>query len=293
MISIVICAYSLNRLNQTLECIDSIFDNDYKDYEIILVVDGNRELKERIEKSIKRDIIILENIKNEGPSYSRNKGAKNAKGDIIAFIDDDAFAMSDWLKKIANNFNDPQISVIGGKILPYYENGSSKLPEEILWIVGGTYKGHPQNKQIVRNIFSGNMAVRKYIFNKVNFELMFNKKNNLSHQLEDTLFCIRTNNYKNNTVMYDPEMIVYHHVPKDRLKTKYLLKRAFSEGRLKAKLQNLIKSKDTLSSEHNYLNLLIKSILKNLITLKIRDFALLSLITFTVSIGYMREKYAE
>lgn len=294
-ISAVICAFSLKRFDMIADCIYSILNNTYKNYEIILVIDGNRELKQKIESKFKDidNLLIIENMKNEGASISRNKGIEYAKGDIVAFIDDDAYTNSDWLEHIVNNFNDyPEILVVGGKLIPVYEDGSNKLPEEILWIVGGTYKGHPEHKQIVRNVFTGNMAVRRSSFKYINFETMYDKKKNiflsykLSHQLEDTLFCVRLNSIKSNTILYDPDMIAYHHVPKERLGVSYIFKESFFEGIMKAKLEH-INGNDILSHEHNYLNFVLVSMIKDLFTLKIVDGLLLLLMMCGVLIGYL------
>lgn len=300
IISVVVCTFSSKRFGMTVDCINSIFDNTYKNYEIILVIDGNKELRQKLEHKFKdnKDITIIENEKNEGPSISRNRGVDCAKGDIVAFIDDDAFATQNWLENIVKNFSEyPEILAVGGKLLPVYDDETKRLPEEILWLVGGTYKGHPENRQFVRNVFTGNMAVKRYIFKDINFEIMVNKKNSLSHQLEDTLFCVRLNNMKSNTVLYEPEIIVYHHVPNYRLKISSILKRAFDEGILKAKLEDINRNNGTdesdknriLYNEHSYLNAVLVSIIKSLSTLKIRDGILMLLIVLGVSIGYTIE----
>jgi glycosyltransferase involved in cell wall biosynthesis len=293
-ISVVICAFSLDRFDKTLESINSIINNTYKNTEIILVIDGNDKLKQRMESKFEsmNNITIVGNEKNEGASISRNLGVRHAKGEIIAFIDDDGYASPGWLDHIVKDFcNHPEVDVIGGKLLPIYEDKSRQLPEEILWIVGGTYKGHPENMQTVRNVFTGNMAVRRSVFKDVSFEVMYDKKETflyceLSHQLEDTLFCVRINNINSNSILYDPEMIAYHHVPKEKLEIRYIVKEAFFEGVLKAKLEH-INRKDTLSHEHNYLNFILASIVKDFCTLDIRNGMLLLLTMSSVSIGYI------
>ena len=313
LVSVIICAFSLKRVDMTIDCMHSIFDNTYKNY----------ELKQRMDQEFKgsKNVTIIENEKNEGPAISRNRGVEYANGDIVAFIDDDAFATKNWLENIVRDLSEyPEIFAVGGKLLPVYEDGAKRLPEELLWLVGGTYKGHPESKQLIRNVFTGNMAVRRDIFKDINFEIMINeKKNNLPHQWEDTVFCVRLNNRKAGTVLYDPDIIAYHHVSNDRLKVRSMLKRAFDEGMLKAKLEDLNKyterkednktkkdndntkkntNKDndnTLSSEHSYLNTLLISIIKSLLTLKIRNCTLMSLTVLSVSIGYagcmLKERY--
>lgn len=301
LISAVVCAYSLKRFDKTVNCIDTLLNNSYKNLEIIVVIDGNEELKQKIKSQFKdmNKILIVGNEVDEGPSIARNRGVEYSRGDIIAFVDDDAYVPIDWLERIAKTFRDyPGIISVGGKLLPIYENGSYRLPEELLWIVGCTYNGHPENRQFVRNVISANMAVKKDIFNEINFETMYDKnngdKNRLFYpikELEDTLFCIRLNNKKCDAVLYDPDMIVYHNVPTDRLKLQYIVKRTFSEGMLKAKLNNLKigDGSKVLTYEQNYLKVLLISIVKNLYTLRIRDCSLLLLTVFLVMSGYIYE----
>ena len=121
-VSVVICAFSTKRFILTMNCINSVLNNVYKNYEIIIVIDGNQELKEKIESKIKGidNIKIIENIKNEGASFSRNRGIELAKGDIIAFVDDDGFVMPNWMELIVRDFCDnSNISVVGGKPLRF------------------------------------------------------------------------------------------------------------------------------------------------------------------------------
>lgn len=289
-ISVVICAFSSKRFDMTIDCIRSIFNSTYKNYEIMLVIDGNNKLKQRFDETFKNvnNITIIENIKNEGPSVSRNRGVELAKGDIVAFIDDDAFATPEWLGTMVKNFSEyPQISVCGGKLIPNYEKDAEKLPDELLWIVGCTYKGHPVEKQFVRNVISANMAVKKEVFNDVQFEKMFDGKN---WKMEDTLFGLRLYLKRQDTILYDPEMVVYHCVSADRTKLKYLYERSFSEGKLKYDLGNMVKSnfsnKKVFNQEQTYLKIILLSIIKNSLTFRLRNVLMLTIVMSSVMCGY-------
>ena len=300
LISIIICAFSLQRAHMTVDCINSVLNNNYKFFEIIVVVDGNKELKQKMESEFKgiTKVLIIGDLKDEGPSIARNRGIGFAKGKIIAFIDDDAYAPVDWLERISKNFVDyPDIMAMGGKLLPVYENGSQKLPDELLWIIGCTYKGHPENSQFVRNVISANMAVKKDVFKEINFEITFHRKNRILFfpikQLEDTLFGIRLNNKKSDAILYDPETIVFHNVPKERLTLNYIIKRTFSEGIGKAKLghiigQNVVKNEMFLQ-EQNYSKILFISTIKYFFTFRIKNSFLLSLAALSVIVGYISE----
>ena len=297
IISVVICAYSSERYDDTIKSIFSILKNNYKNYEIIIIIDGNEDLKQKIKKKFKgiNKISILDNKKNEGPSVSRNLGVDFSKGEIVAFIDDDAFAQPNWLDTIKKNFIDhPNIAACGGKLIPIYEKGAKKIPEELLWIVGCTYKGHTQKKKYVRNVISANMAVKKEVFTEIKFEKMFD---GINWKMEDTLFGIRLFLKDRNLILYDPKMIIYHKVIINRTKIKYIINRSYSEGILKANLGKYVNCnvhKDRLfHQEKNYFFILIFSIFKYIFfKLRVVDSLLLSISLFFVLLGYLVEFFS-
>lgn len=304
LVSVIIVAFSIKRFDMTVDCIYSILNNTYKNFEIILTIDGNDQLKHKMEdrfKSIDK-IRIIGDKKDEGPSIARNRCVEIANGDIVAFIDDDAFASTDWLTRIVQNFCDNKnVVIVGGKLLPIYSDDINndcksvygKLPEELLWIIGCTYKGHAETKQHVRNVISANMAAKRYIFDDVSFESICNNKSRFFapiKQLEDTLFCVNVYNNKSGTILYDPDTIVYHNVPAERLRLSYIIKRSFSEGILKAQLGYIGKNRNedkVLSHEKNYLYMLLVSIVKNILIFKIKDSLLLSITIMSTMVGYI------
>jgi len=90
------------------ECMEHCLKLDYPNYEIIILPDG--EEKHDWEKTT---IIPTGKI---GPSEKRDIGLKQAKGEIVAFLDDDTFPVKDWLKNAVRHFEDPEIAAVGGII---------------------------------------------------------------------------------------------------------------------------------------------------------------------------------
>ncbi len=91
--SIIIPVYNVEKYLP--QCLNSILEQSFKDYELILVNDGSKDNSLDIcQDYMKRDgRITLINQKNEGPSSARNKGLNSAKGKYIMFIDSD-----DWIE---------------------------------------------------------------------------------------------------------------------------------------------------------------------------------------------------
>ena len=71
------------------DCLDSIKNQNFHDYEVYLIDDGSSvDLKKYIVKKYKKTKLIV-NKSNRGVSYSRNKGILKSKGKYIVFIDSD------------------------------------------------------------------------------------------------------------------------------------------------------------------------------------------------------------
>lgn len=100
MISIIIPVY--NREKHIKYCLDSILNNTFNDYEIIIVDDGSTDNTAKIcNEYVKKDKRIkLYNIENHGVSYARNYGIELAKGEYIAFIDSDDYIDDNYLSSL-------------------------------------------------------------------------------------------------------------------------------------------------------------------------------------------------
>ncbi len=102
-ISVIIPVYNVEMYLR--ECLDSILNQTFSDFEIICVNDGATDSSLQILNEYARTDkrITVVNQKNSGPSVSRNKGIQLAKGEYIAFIDSDDYLLNnDYLEKLYN-----------------------------------------------------------------------------------------------------------------------------------------------------------------------------------------------
>ena len=91
-----------------------------------------------------------------------------ARGDIVAFLDDDAVADANWLKFFMDSYSDPAVAGVGGLTLPSWGTAQpSWFPTEFYWVVGCSYVGMPTSPAPVRNLFGGNASFRREIFDTV------------------------------------------------------------------------------------------------------------------------------
>lgn len=130
-VSVVICTY--NRAKFIGEALDSLANQSLaKEYFEIIIVNNN--CTDETEEICKRFILLHPDLdisyvieSNQGLSFARNRGIKESKYPIITYIDDDAYAKSDFLEKIHTFFSEnPSAVGIGGKVIPRYE---TKEPE--------------------------------------------------------------------------------------------------------------------------------------------------------------------
>jgi GT2 family glycosyltransferase len=117
-ISVVVCTYNGNRtLRETLKGLRRL---DYPDYEIIVVDDGSRVEIEPIVGPFGVKYIRTE---NQGLSSARNTGLAAATGEIVAYIDDDAFPDPHWLTHLAATFREGDYAGVGGPNIPVPDDG--------------------------------------------------------------------------------------------------------------------------------------------------------------------------
>src|SRR5438128_9681005 len=98
--SVVVCTYSQPRWDGFMAAVESVRRQHMSPAEIIVVVDHNDDLLERVAKEAP-DVLAVGNLGCRGLSDARNAGVACARGDVIAFLDDDAVAEPDWLEVLS------------------------------------------------------------------------------------------------------------------------------------------------------------------------------------------------
>ncbi|MDK2876335.1 MAG: hypothetical protein PWQ22_745, partial [Archaeoglobaceae archaeon] len=96
-VSVIVSTYTKERLKDVERCIESLENQSRKPDEIILVLDPDEDLVKFYKENIKNYDVIIEVADDFGLSNARNKGIDTSSGDLMAFIDDDAWADKDWL----------------------------------------------------------------------------------------------------------------------------------------------------------------------------------------------------
>jgi len=141
-----------------------------------------------------------------GLGYARNTGVKNAKGEIIAFTDDDCIVDPKWLSEITAAFADPAVGGVAGST--FAQTGSLiGLCEDILGFPGGGHRRYHKSggKIAETNLLSGcNCAYRYDVFHKWRF------KEDSFGRLGGDDFLMGQNVAKEFKCLYVPTAVVYH-----------------------------------------------------------------------------------
>lgn len=208
MISIIIP--TKNRPILISKCVQSILQNIAQKYDAIVVDQSTTKETIHCIKQLYNSRLRLVQYKIGGKSAALNRGIDIAKGDILAFTDDDCFVSKQWLSTIQKSFMDnPNISVVFGKTLPYQPNRHKGQICPCIFL--------NENKKMItkpclhyRHIgFGNNMAVRKSLFEEIGNFKEWLGPGSIGSNAEDAEMSLRLL-IKGRKILYNPNMIVYH-----------------------------------------------------------------------------------
>jgi GT2 family glycosyltransferase len=221
--------------------------------EIIVVVDGNPSLLDRVRRAMP-DVTTVGNRKFPGAGGARNAGLEKVRTEFVAFLDDDAEALPNWLDEHLAAYTDHPTAIgVGGELEPAWEVGRPRwFPPEFDWVVGCTYRGMPVHDGTIRNAISANMSTRTDVLRTVGgFRSNFGKVGAISLP-EDTDLGIRVlEAFPEKQWVYQPSARARHKVPIDRSTFGYFCRRCFNEGIGKARLTAYV-GPVGLASEREY-----------------------------------------
>jgi GT2 family glycosyltransferase len=117
-VSVVVCTH--NGEPTLPECLGRLASLTYPDYEVIVVDDGSSDGSADIARA---HGVTLVQTEHRGLSFARNAGVARADGEIVAFLDDDAYPDSDWLRYVATSLLANAHAGMGGPNIPPEDDG--------------------------------------------------------------------------------------------------------------------------------------------------------------------------
>nr|BEK69639.1 hypothetical protein KPHV_68660 [Kitasatospora purpeofusca] len=254
-LTVVICAYTVERWDDLSAAVASVHAQRRPPEELLLVVDHCPELL-RLAREHLTGLRILANRQRRGLSGARNTALAEARGTLVAFLDDDAAADPDWTEHLLAGYRDPAVLGVGGLVRPWWRTGRPDwFPPEFDWVVGCSYRGLPVRPAPVRNFIGANMSFRRAeALAAGGFRTDLGRVGRRPLGCEETDLCIRLAARHPGTVLrYEPAAAVRHRVPAARTAFRYFAARCWAEGCSKAAVVRYDGAAAGLASERAYL----------------------------------------
>ncbi len=238
-ISIIICTY--NRDRYLFDTLRHIAENDFPttSYEIVLIdnnsTDTTPSVCQRFARTFPQVCFRYFSEPAQGLSFARNRGMREARGEWLVFLDDDAFVNPDYLHHLACRLADyPDAVAFGGKITPLYESG-----KEPIWMSRWSYSwvsALDMGKDV--RLFTAdkfpigaNMGFRKECtarYGYFNTELGRNKNNLMAGEEKDYFNRLKS---KQEKIYYFPDIEVEHVIPEKRTTDTFIKQLALGIGK--------------------------------------------------------------
>ncbi len=211
-----------NRETQLASCLQALAAQEHpRDrFEVVVADDGSRQPPRGIVASVARNLnVILLEEPHRGPAATRNAGAARARGEFLAFTDDDCAPASDWLKSLAARLANLPTHLIGGRTLNALTgNIYSATSQALIDVLYAHFNSDPEGAQFFA---ANNIAMPAAQFHAMGgFISSF-------RFAEDREFCDRWVHH-GCRMTYAPEVLVHH---RHDLSLRTLWRQHFNYGR--------------------------------------------------------------
>lgn len=206
--TIIICTYG--RPEEARRLLIELEEQSYKDFEVFVVYQGEKADIEKI-KSPTETPYPIKYFYEANPNLprARNIGMREASGEIVLFLDDDAKPGNTLVEAHIKNYTDPKVGIIGGRVLEDKDDGD--VPDSKIGTVrkldGFAYSGF--NKTVrceTMHVRGVNMSVRREVALEIGG---FDERFEGTAEYEDMDFCLRVlkKRYK---IIFEPAAVIEH-----------------------------------------------------------------------------------
>lgn len=200
LVSVVIVTW--NRKGEVLQTVQSIYDQSYRNFEIIVVDNGSTDGTVEALRWAHPTVRVIALDQNIGIAEGRNRGIAVACGDIIFCLDSDASPGYDAMAKIVCKFQaEPDLGIINSKIVDARAKESDGSPG---WAYSEKQRANQDSEFLSYTFSEGGCAIRKKVLEQVGlfWNVLF-----FGREGEDLGLRVWDAGYK---IKYYPESVVYH-----------------------------------------------------------------------------------
>ncbi len=239
-LSVVICTFDRSEsLAKALASLSAQLLPDSVEWEVLVVDNNSRDKTREVAEDFCRQCpgrfrYVFE--PRQGKSYALNRGIREARGDIVAFTDDDVTLEPVWLHNLTAGLYSGEWAGAGGRTLPepgFVPPGWLALEKRYALAPLAIFDLGSQAHELKESPFGNNMAFRKTVLEKYcgfRADLGPRAGSSRPQKSEDSEFGTRLL-LAGERFRYEPAAIVYHCVPQERIEKEYFLKWWFDKAR--------------------------------------------------------------
>jgi glycosyltransferase involved in cell wall biosynthesis len=237
-VSVILCTY--NRSESLAKALASIARSTVPQsiqWEVLVVDNNSRDATRSVaEEFCRREPAVFRYLfePRQGKSFALNAGIQAARGEILAFTDDDVTVEPTWLRNLTSSLTEGDWAGAGGRTLPEKTFSAPRwMASEDRYALGplAMFDLGCEPLELIEPLFGNNMAYRREMFEKYGgFRTELGPCPGSEIRSEDTEFGQRLLS-AGERLRYEPSAVAYHAVPPDRIQKRYFLAWWFDKGR--------------------------------------------------------------
>jgi glucosyl-dolichyl phosphate glucuronosyltransferase len=242
-LSVILCTYNrAESLRKTLETFWRLVVPPDLNWELLLVDNNSRDHTREVIHGFAQASQFTVNYvfaKAQGRSNALNAGIAAAKGDILAFTDDDVLLHPDWLANMTKTFQDLDCAAVAGRIIPLWDHPKPSWLEMEEQQVVVHFEFGEETKPLNRPPMGANSAFRRNMFLKYGlFRQDLGVSSSQRITCEDTEFGFRLLR-AGEKIVYCANAIIFHPVDPSRITREYFLIWFYNDGRSVTRAEGL------------------------------------------------------
>lgn len=271
-LSIIVCTY--NRADLLKGCLQSLSEQscDSAQYEVIVIDNNCTDETHQVFESFAGSSNFLYFLEQQqGLSHARNRGLAEARGQYIAYLDDDVLAPPIWVAKALEliRTEQPPLDGFGGPLYPFYTSPKPDWFEDQYAVqMGG--KNEPYFLQPGHSFIGANMVWDCELLRSIGgFRVDLGYIGEIEYLGEETDAFIRAWQLKpNSRFLNSPDLSLKHWLPSEKMRLSYRIKRNFISGLYLYQMLDLKSPLKRCLHLFSKLFVLIKGLIKALFVLK-------------------------